>query len=53
MGSSLSKVNCSDFQKIMKSNHKKIDKSQIGMPTDFRHTYHVGKHFTKQTRDIY
>ncbi|RCI02945.1 hypothetical protein CU098_010183 [Rhizopus stolonifer] len=49
MGSSISKVNCGDItihKKYNRHSHRrptiKIDKSQIGKPTDFRHTYHVG-----------
>ncbi|KAK4519904.1 uncharacterized protein ATC70_010148 [Mucor velutinosus] len=49
MGSSISKVSCADMsmhKKYLKSTHRrptiKIDKSKIGIPTDFRHTYHVG-----------
>ncbi|KAI8636176.1 hypothetical protein BD408DRAFT_487069, partial [Parasitella parasitica] len=50
MGSSISKVSCGDItmhKKHLKSSvHRRptvrIDKSKIGIPTDFRHTYHVG-----------
>ncbi|KAI9348390.1 hypothetical protein BD770DRAFT_395343 [Pilaira anomala] len=49
MGSSISKVSCADISINHKKNYKpvrrpriRIDKTKIGIPTDFRHTYHVG-----------
>lgn len=50
MGGSISKVSCSEitynhhkkYKRSVRRHHVRIDKTKIGIPTDFRHTYHVG-----------